>query len=102
MASDSQQFGARNDAIVVRGVHDVVAESSTNTKLESQLDALVNLMTQFAINKKFSSVARVCGICTSNDHYTDSYPSLQQFVGFDTHSPQAYAANIYDNRPQEQ
>ena len=29
MASNSQQFGARNDAIVVRGVHDVRAAEYT-------------------------------------------------------------------------
>jgi len=102
MASNSQQFSARNDAIVVRGVHDVTAESSTDKKLESKIDALVNLVTQLAVNQKSASVARVCGVCTSNDHYTDSCPSLQQSAASDPHSPQAYAANIYNNRPQQQ
>jgi len=101
MILNSQQFGARNDVIFVRGVHDVPAESSTHTKLESKLDALVNLVTQLVVNQKFVSVTRVCDICTSNDHSTNSCPSLQQPVGSDTHSPQAYAANIYNNRPQQ-
>jgi len=100
MTSNSQQFGARNDAIVLRGVYDVAAELSIDRKLERKLDALVNLVTQFAVNKKSTSVARVCGICTLNDHNTDSCPSLQQPVGSDDHSPQAYVANIYNNRPQ--
>ena len=88
MASNSQQFSARSDAIVIRGVHDVAAESSTDRKLESKLDALVTLVTQLAVNQKSASVARVCGICTSNDHHTDSCPSLQQPVGHNAHSPQ--------------
>jgi len=98
---NSLQFGVRNDVIVVRGVHDVATESSTDRNLESKLDAFVNLVTQLAVNKKFALVARVCDICTSNDHHTDSCPSLQQPVGYDAHSPQAYDANIYNNRPQQ-
>ena len=47
MASNSQQFSARNDAIVIRGVHEVAMNSSSSTetkKLEVKLDALVNLV----------------------------------------------------------
>nr|KYP44872.1 hypothetical protein KK1_033613 [Cajanus cajan] len=104
MASNSQQFSARNDAIVLRGINDVAADSSSSAdrKLEGKLDTLVSLVTQLAMNQKSSStsVARVCGICTSNDHHTDSCPSLQQ--PSDVHGPQAYAANIYNNRPAQQ
>ncbi|XP_020209423.1 uncharacterized protein LOC109794384 [Cajanus cajan] len=104
MASNSQQFSAGNDAIVLRGINDVAADSSSSAdrKLERKLDTLVSLVTQLAMNQKssFSSVARVCGICTSNDHHTDSCPSLQQ--PSDVHAPQAYAANIYNNRPTQQ
>ena len=42
MASNSQQFSARNDAIVIRGVHEVATNSSTSSKtkkLEGKLDA---------------------------------------------------------------
>jgi len=101
MTFNSQQFGARNDAIVVRGVHDGTAESSIDKKLESKLDAFVNLVTQL-VNQKSVSIVRVCGICTSNDLYTDSCPSLQQPVGSDAQSLQACAVNIYNNRPQQQ
>jgi len=48
MTSNSQQFRARNDAIVLRGVHEVATDSSSSTenkKLEGKLDALVNLVT---------------------------------------------------------
>ncbi|KAL2319018.1 hypothetical protein Fmac_032894 [Flemingia macrophylla] len=51
---------ARNDAIVIRGVHDVGTDTSAETrKLEGKLDALVNLVTQLATNQKSASVARV-------------------------------------------
>ncbi|KAL2319022.1 hypothetical protein Fmac_032898 [Flemingia macrophylla] len=43
-APNSLQFSARNDAIVIRGVHDVATDTSDETrKLEGKLDALVNL-----------------------------------------------------------
>jgi len=48
MASNSQQFSARNDVIVLRGVREVATHSSSsakNKKLEGKLDALVNLVT---------------------------------------------------------
>ena len=83
MASNSQQFSARNDVIVLRGVHDVATDSSSsaeNKKLEGKLDALVNLVTQLAVNKKSApfTVARVCGLCSSADHHIDLCPSWQQ------------------------
>ncbi|KAL2325822.1 hypothetical protein Fmac_024880 [Flemingia macrophylla] len=63
---------ARNDAIVIRGVHDVSTDTSTETrKVEGKLDALVNLVIQLAVNQKLASVARVCGIRSSNDQHTN-------------------------------
>ncbi|KAL5159228.1 hypothetical protein HKD37_15G043581 [Glycine soja] len=58
---NSQHFSARNDAIVIRGVHEVAtnsAASSETKKLEGKLDALVNLVTQLALNQKSVPVAR--------------------------------------------
>ena len=101
MASNSQQFSARNDAIILRGVHEVGTDSSSsieNKKLEGKLDALVNLVTQLAMNKKSTPVARVYGLCSSADHHTDLCPSLQQ-SGVNE-KPEAYAANIYNRPPQ--
>ncbi|KAL2319786.1 hypothetical protein Fmac_028755 [Flemingia macrophylla] len=44
MAPNSYQFSARNDVIVINGVHDVAKDTSAETrKLEGKLDALVNL-----------------------------------------------------------
>jgi len=105
MASNSQQFGTRSDAIVVRGVHDVGAAEYTK-KLESKIDALTTLVNQLASNQR-APVARVCGLCTSVDHFTDSCPALQQQAASSSSTPmdtpQAYAANIFNNsRPQHQ
>ncbi|KAL2325797.1 hypothetical protein Fmac_024855 [Flemingia macrophylla] len=71
-SSISRRFRARNDAIVIRGVHDVATDTSAETrKVEGKLDALMNLVTQLAVNRKPASVARVCGIRSSNDHHTN-------------------------------
>jgi len=105
MASNSQQFGTRRDAIVVRGVHDVGAAEYTK-KLESKIDALTSLVNQLASNKR-APVARVSGLCTSVDHFIDSCPALQQQAAASSSTPvdtpQAYATNIFkNNRPQHQ
>ncbi|KAL2334125.1 hypothetical protein Fmac_015338 [Flemingia macrophylla] len=103
VSSSSQQSGlfrARNDAIVNKVVHDVATDTSTETtKLEGKLDALVNLVTLLAANQKPASVARVCGIRSSNDHHTSVCPSSQQ-SGVDEH-PEAYAENTYSRPPQQ-
>ncbi|KAL2318973.1 hypothetical protein Fmac_032849 [Flemingia macrophylla] len=93
------EFSARNDAIFIRGVHDVASDTSAETrKLEAKLDALVNLVTQVAANQKPASVTRVCGIDSSNEHPTSIYTSSQE-SGVDEH-PDAYAANTYSRPPQ--
>ncbi|KAL2319724.1 hypothetical protein Fmac_028693 [Flemingia macrophylla] len=85
---------------VIRGVHDVATDTSADTrKMEGKLDALVNLVTHLAANQKPASVARVCGIRPSNDHYTSVCPSSQQ-SGMDE-LPEASAANTYSRPPQQ-
>ncbi|KAF1892802.1 hypothetical protein Lal_00035446 [Lupinus albus] len=82
MASNSQQFNARSgDAIVVRGFHDVGTNAARQDKLETKIDSLTTLITQLAINQQKSSMARVCGICTSCDHYSDMCPLLEPRTG---------------------
>ncbi|KAL2334111.1 hypothetical protein Fmac_015324 [Flemingia macrophylla] len=94
------RFSARNDAIVISGVHDVATDTSVQArKLEGKLDALVNSVTQLPANHKPTSVARVCGIHSSNDHHTSVCFSSQQ-SGVDEH-PEAYAANTYSRPPQQ-
>ncbi|KAL2319530.1 hypothetical protein Fmac_028499 [Flemingia macrophylla] len=93
-------FSARNDAIVIRGVHDVATDTSAETrKLEGKLDALVNLVTQLAMNQKPASVARVCRIRSSNDHHTNVCPCSQESAVDEHH--EAYAANTYSRPPQQ-
>ncbi|KAL2318967.1 hypothetical protein Fmac_032843 [Flemingia macrophylla] len=99
MAPNSKQLSARNDSIIIRGVHDVATDTSTKTrKQEGKVDALVKLVTQLDANQKPASVARVCGIRSSNDHHTCVCPSSQQ-SGVDER-PEAYAANTY-SRPRQ-
>ena len=105
MASNSQQFGTRSDAIVARGVHDIGVAKYTK-KLESKFDALTTLVNQLASNQR-APAARVSGLCTSVDHFTDSCPALQQQADVASSSsipvdtPQAYTTNIFNNnRPQ--
>ncbi|KAL2319767.1 hypothetical protein Fmac_028736 [Flemingia macrophylla] len=94
-------FNARNDVIVIRGVHDVATNTSIETrKLEGKVDALVNLLIQLAANQKSASFARVCDIRSSNDHHPSVCPSSQQ-SGVDE-NPKAYAANTYSRPPQKQ
>ncbi|KAL2319028.1 hypothetical protein Fmac_032904 [Flemingia macrophylla] len=97
----TREFSARNDAIVIRGVHDVATDTSAETrKLEGKLDAFEKLVTQVAANQKPASVASVCGIRSSNDHHTSVCPSSQQ-SGVHEHF-NAYAANTYSRPPQQQ
>ena len=67
-------------------------------KLDCKLDALLNLVTQQALNQKSVPVARLSGLCSSVDHYTNLCPSVQQSGAIQ--QPEAYDANIY-NRPPE-
>ncbi|KAL2319596.1 hypothetical protein Fmac_028565 [Flemingia macrophylla] len=97
---EAYQFSSKNDAIVIRGVHDVATDTSAETrKLEGYLDALVNLVTQLAANKKPATIARLCGIRSSNDHHTCVRPSSQQ-SGVYEHL-KGYAVNTYSTPPQQ-
>ncbi|KAL2325769.1 hypothetical protein Fmac_024827 [Flemingia macrophylla] len=96
-----ESFGARNDAIVIRGFHDLATDISAETrKVEGRLDDIVNLVTQIAFNQKPTSVARVYCIRSSNDHHTNVCPSSLQPRVNEHH--EAYAANIYCRRSQQQ
>ncbi|KAL2340411.1 hypothetical protein Fmac_008351 [Flemingia macrophylla] len=100
MASNSQQFSARNDVIVFRGVLDVATDTSAETKkLEGKLDALVNLVTELAVNQKSTSIARVSSIHFANDHHKNICRSFQQY-GVNEH-PESYTANSYSRPPQQ-
>ncbi|KAL2325772.1 hypothetical protein Fmac_024830 [Flemingia macrophylla] len=94
-----QSFGARNDSIVIRGVNDVAIYTSAETrKVEGKLDALVNLVTQLAANQKAASVARVCGIRSSNDHHTNVCPSSKQ-LDFRARNDAIVVRGVHDVAP---
>ncbi|KAL2334116.1 hypothetical protein Fmac_015329 [Flemingia macrophylla] len=99
-SSQQSRFSGRNDAIIIRGVHDMSTDISAEArKLEGKLDALVNLVTQLAASQKPASFARFCGIRSSIDHHTSVCPSSQQ-SGVEEHH-EAYAANTYRRPPQQ-
>ncbi|KAL2319606.1 hypothetical protein Fmac_028575 [Flemingia macrophylla] len=81
-------------------MNEAIDTSADTRKQEDKLDALVNLVTQLAANQKPASVAKVCGIRSSNDHHTSVCPSSQQ-SGVGEHT-EAYAANTYCRPPQQQ
>jgi len=69
-------------------------------KLESKIDALTTLVNQLVANQRAApSIAKVYGICMSIEHFTDSCLALQQaMTSTPSNTPQAYAANIFNNR----
>jgi len=84
-------------------MHEVATNSSSSAetkKLEGKLYALVNLVTQLALNKKSAPVARLCGLCSSADHHIDLCPFMQQSEAIE--QPEAYAGKIYNRPPQPQ
>ncbi|KAF1866045.1 hypothetical protein Lal_00013481 [Lupinus albus] len=91
-------FNARSSVvIVVRGVHDVGTNALRQYKVERKIDSLTALVIQLAMNQQKQPIARVCGICTSREHYSDVCPSLLEPIISDY--PEAYAANINNNIP---
>ncbi|XP_057444282.1 uncharacterized protein LOC130736467 [Lotus japonicus] len=96
MAANSQQFQTRsNDA--VKTVNEIGTDPRMD-KLEKRVETIASLVTQLAMNQnKPSQQAKVCGICTK-DHNTDVCPSLQEPTD---ENPKAYAANNFNNRPQQ-
>ena len=71
MAETSQQFGAPQD--IPRRVNEV-GTSSTNA-IESKLCQLTDLVQRLVVNQV--QPAKVCGICASHSHFTDSCPVMQ-------------------------
>ncbi|XP_057444204.1 uncharacterized protein LOC130736387 [Lotus japonicus] len=96
MAANSHQFQTRSND-VVKPVNEIGTDPMMD-KLEKRMETIASLVTQLAMNQnKPSQQAKVCGICTK-DHNTDVCPSLQEPTD---ENPEAYAANIFNNRPQQ-
>ncbi|KAF1864767.1 hypothetical protein Lal_00039939, partial [Lupinus albus] len=54
-------------------------ERTLRELLERKIDSLTTLVTQLAMNQQKQPMARVCGICTSPDHYTQQQPPHAPF-----------------------
>ncbi|XP_050916679.1 uncharacterized protein LOC127131825 [Lathyrus oleraceus] len=65
--------------------------SSSNKALETRIEELTSLVKQMVVSKP--QTTKLCGICTSTEHPTDTCPILQDDSV--TQLPQAYAANFF-------
>ncbi|XP_045802905.1 uncharacterized protein LOC123896577 [Trifolium pratense] len=88
MSLNSQQFTTRNNSA---SVNEIQSSSSSikalETKFDARIDELTSLVKKLAVSK--AQPAKVCGICTSSEHPTDTCPILQDETI--TELPQAYA-----------
>ncbi|CAJ2633227.1 uncharacterized protein LOC123890943 [Trifolium pratense] len=89
MSLNSQQFTTRNNSA---SVNEIQSSSSSikalETKFDARIDELTSLVKKLAVSK--AQPAKVCGICTSSEHPTDTCPILQNETI--TELPQAYTA----------
>ncbi|XP_050889351.1 uncharacterized protein LOC127094574 [Lathyrus oleraceus] len=77
--------------VQTKGVNDIQV-SSSNKVLETRIEELTSLVKQMAVSKP--QTTKLCGICTSTEHPTDTCPILQDESV--TQLPQAYAANLFN------
>ncbi|RDX63182.1 hypothetical protein CR513_58415, partial [Mucuna pruriens] len=76
MASNTQQFGIRgpNQSQTVNEIG-----AASNQRLENQLTELTSLVKQLAVSQHQPAMAaKLCGTCTSMEHFTDMCPTLQE------------------------
>ncbi|KAF1864721.1 hypothetical protein Lal_00039203, partial [Lupinus albus] len=64
---------------VIFGTKDIL---DITKKLKRKIDSLTTLVTQLAMNQQKQPIARVCGICTSPDHYSYECKGLSVGVIF--------------------
>mgnify|MGYP000816867114 CR=1 FL=1 len=77
--------------VQTKGVNDIQV-SSSNKALETRIEELTSLVKQMAVSKP--QTTKLCGICTSTEHPTDTCPILQDDSV--TQLPQAYATNFFN------
>ncbi|RDY06123.1 hypothetical protein CR513_09928, partial [Mucuna pruriens] len=79
--------------------------TTSNLTLENQLSELTSLVRQLAIGQHQPNMAaKVCGICTSMEHPTNLYPTLQEIESDQPENVGAiggyqYGKQPYQNRP---
>ncbi|RDX92375.1 hypothetical protein CR513_25503, partial [Mucuna pruriens] len=106
MASNTQQFRIKGacQPWMVNEINVV-----DNLRLENQLIELTSLVRQLVVGQHQPSIAaRVCGICTSMEHYTDMCPTLQETelghpesvgaIGGYQYGKQPYQSQQFDNQ----
>ncbi|RDX95141.1 hypothetical protein CR513_22378, partial [Mucuna pruriens] len=101
MASNTQQFGIRGPNPSRPGNE---IDLASNQRLENQLTELTSLVRQLAVSQDHTAMAaKVCGICTSVEHPTNSCPTLQETdvgaVGELQYGKQPYQTRQFDNQP---
>ncbi|XP_051127368.1 uncharacterized protein LOC127248864 [Andrographis paniculata] len=90
MAKNTQQFGSRDIGHMSENNNDHTMQS-----IQQQLSELMSFVRKMVVEKSIPSVrVKVCGICTSTGHPTDSCPTLQEECAVDVN-----AANYGMNRP---
>ncbi|CAJ2642338.1 unnamed protein product, partial [Trifolium pratense] len=95
MSLNSQQFTTRNNSASVNEVQSSSPSiKALETKFDARIDELTSLVKQLAVNRP--QTAKVCDICTSPEHPTDTCPILQDETI--TELPQAYAAAALYNQ----
>ncbi|XP_050910010.1 uncharacterized protein LOC127123874 [Lathyrus oleraceus] len=92
MSLNSQQFTTRSNSMVQTKCVNDIQVSSSNKALETKIEELTSLVKQMAVSKP--QTTKLCGICTSTEHPTDTCPILQDDSV--TQLPQAYAANFFN------
>ncbi|RDY00101.1 hypothetical protein CR513_16755, partial [Mucuna pruriens] len=87
MANNTQQFGIRGP-------------SHSQMRLEDQLTELTSLVRQLAVGQhQPAMVAKIYGICTSMEHPTDMYPTLQETESDQPENVGAIGGFQYGNQP---
>ncbi|RDX94807.1 hypothetical protein CR513_22769, partial [Mucuna pruriens] len=102
MASNTQQFRIRGPS-QSQMVNELGVAS--NLRLENQLFESTSLVRQLAVGQHQSNVAaKVCGICTFVEHFTNLCPTLQEIESDQPENVGAiggyqYGKQPYQNRP---
>ncbi|XP_050878581.1 uncharacterized protein LOC127082388 [Lathyrus oleraceus] len=91
MSLNSQQFTTINNSMVQTKCVNDIQVSSSNKALETRIEELTSLVKQMVAKPQ---TTKLCGICTSTEHPTDTCPILQDDSV--TQLPQAYAANYFN------
>ena len=103
MSLNSQQFTTRNNSVQIKGVNEIHVSSHvshSDKAFENKMNELKDLVQQMIVvgkaqaTQQLQTPPRLCGICTSSDHPTDTCPILQDDKP--TELPPAYAAALYN------